>query len=388
MSTQTIINAFLNVRDEFANELQKQSERLAELQGHEEKSIVEKHGELHTLRHQDDERDGAPPSSHKVSAKQIQVEQEMLLLMTENGILGSLDFPSILDRHEDVELAHSKTFEWIYRESQLRDKSWSNFVEWLQRDTGLYWINGKAGSGKSTLMKYIYGHAKTREQLKIWAGASPCDICGFFFWHNGTEEQRSQRGLLRTLLFEILQSHRELIPSVLPNLWDAWSARAKTALKLGTISSKAAILSGDQKPWTLSQLKTAFRLLIRKCQGRGINLCFFIDGLDEYGGDHDDIAEYFLAFANEPGIKMCLSSRPLVVFEDAFAQYPGLKLQNLTHVDIRRFVEDRLEGHRHMAKLSHTHPEEATKLIREIVTKASGVFLWVKLVVKSLLQGL
>jgi len=378
----------LNVRDEFAIELQRQTERLAEFRGNAEELRTEKHGTLQTLRQQDDERDGASPTPHEVSARQIQVEQEMTMLMTENGILGSLDFPSILDRHEDVEIAHSKTFEWIFKDSQVGDKSWNNFVEWLQRGTGLYWINGKAGSGKSTLMKYIYGHSRTREELGKWAGGSPCDVCGFFFWNNGSEEQRSQRGLLRTLLFEILQIHRDLLPSVLPNAWDAWSARARTALKHGTVSSKAAILSRDQKPWTLSHLKSAFRLLVQKCQNRGIKLCFFIDGLDEYGGDLDDIAEYFLEFANEPGIKMCLSSRPLVVFEDAFADYPGLKLQNLTHIDISSYVEDKLESHRHMARLSHSHPDEAAQLVREIVTKASGVFLWVKLVVKSLLQGL
>jgi len=138
-STQTIIDTFLSVRDEFANELQRQAEKLAQLRGHKNHTEIEKHGTLQTLRHQDDEGDENAPSPHEVSACQIQVEQDMVLLMTENGILGSLDFPSILNRHEDVEIAHHQTFEWIYEDSQIEDKSWSNFVEWLQRGTGLYW---------------------------------------------------------------------------------------------------------------------------------------------------------------------------------------------------------------------------------------------------------
>ncbi|KAF4637877.1 hypothetical protein G7Y89_g222 [Cudoniella acicularis] len=385
--TQAIITTFLSVRDEFANELQRQAEKLAELQGYKERPGMERHGTLQTLRHQDEEEE-EEAQKHEPSAAEALIEHEMILLMIENGILGTLDFPSSRDRHEDVEIAHHQTFEWIYRDCKIGDKSWGNFVEWLQRDDGFYWVNGKAGSGKSTLMKYIFGHQRTRQELQRWAGSSSFDMTGFFFWNSGMEEQRSQRGLLRTLLFETLQTHRDLIPKVLPHAWDVWSTQVKSALKLGTAPAKASLLSHESKPWTLSQLKRAFRTLIQECQSRHIKLCFFIDGLDEYDGDHDDIVEYFLDFAHEPGVKMCLSSRPLLVFEEAFSNFPGLKLQNLTHSDINSYVEDKLGNHRHMARLSLKNPGQAKRLVTEIVTKADGVFLWVKLVVKSLLQGL
>lgn len=38
---------------------------------------------------------------------------------------------------------------------------WNDFVAWLEEGDGLYWIAGKAGSGKSTLMKYIASHPST-----------------------------------------------------------------------------------------------------------------------------------------------------------------------------------------------------------------------------------
>jgi 23S rRNA C2498 (ribose-2'-O)-methylase RlmM len=41
-----------------------------------------------------------------------------------------------------------------------------------------------------------------------------------------------------------------------------------------------------------------------------------------------------------------------------------------------------------MKRLSIAEPHEAPKLIEEIATAANGVFLWVKLVVSSLLKGL
>lgn len=375
-----------------AIELQKQAEKLASIQGYQERVVLEKHGTFQTLRHQDDE-DEWPHKERHITANDILLEREMVLLMVENAILGSLEFASIRDRQEDLEPAHHQTFQWVYKESipgGERDRS--NFVEWLQKDIGYYWISGKAGSGKSTLMKYICNNRETQRQLRNWAGSSEYHMSSYFFWNSGTDDQRSQKGLLRTLLYETLQTHRELIPKVFPIGWEYWSAKVKTALKLKTVPSKSSLLSHQSKSSSLSELKRAFKTLIRECQKRDVKLCFFVDGLDEYEsspfeGDHDDLAEYFLGFSHEPGLKMCLSSRPLIVFEETFTG-PGLKLQNLTRGDISHYVEDKLANHRHMQRLSITNPGQARSLVREIVNKASGVFLWVRLVVRSLLQGL
>jgi hypothetical protein len=80
-------------------------------------------------------------------------------------------------------------------------------------------VSGKAGSGKSTLMRYIYDQKQTKEFLKMWASPRKPTIASFFFWNSGTLEQRSQSGLLRALLYETLNAHRELVPIVLPWQW-------------------------------------------------------------------------------------------------------------------------------------------------------------------------
>ena len=41
-------------------------------------------------------------------------------------------------------------------------------------------------------------------------------------------------------------------------------------------------------------------------------------------------------------VKICVSSQSLLVFEDAFACYPSLKLQGLTFRDVRNYVHNRL----------------------------------------------
>jgi hypothetical protein len=40
------------------------------------------------------------------------------------------------------------------------------FSEWLSPNKSLFWINGKPGSGKSTLMKFLLEHLRTQELLR------------------------------------------------------------------------------------------------------------------------------------------------------------------------------------------------------------------------------
>jgi hypothetical protein len=130
-----------------------------------------------------------------------------------------------------------------------------------------------------------------------------------------------------------------------------------------------------------------FRALIHQ-EGIPLKIFFMIDGLDEFDGDHEELANLFGAITKAPHIKMCLSSRPWVVFEDFFGQFPNLRLQNLTFKDIERYVMGKLSHNVAFLKLSTEEPEAAPALTQEIVEKADGVFLWVSIVVRSLLGGI
>lgn len=395
-STQQILDSFLSARDGFADQLRLQAEKLLEIQeSQKERETVEVQkvedllqGKLYsgTLQSPKGIKDTEEQDAGSLT-RQFEVEEEIRLLMIENGILASLSFATRMDRHESVELAYTRTFEWIYEESEEQSpKSWSNFVDWLREGSGIYWVNGKAGSGKSTLMRYFYENSKTRKELQRWAGTMPILVSGFFFWNNGDMEQKSQRGLLRSLLFELLQSHRDLLPEIMPDVWHDWSARA-TAMVSHKLPIDSPLLPPEPRPFTLIQLKRTFQILLKILQEKA-KLCLFIDGLDEYEGDYDDIVDLFEEHTTSPNIKLCLSSRPLVVFERAFIDLPSLRLQALTYGDISHYVKDRLNSHKYMIQLSKQHSAAVSLLVREIVEKASGVFLWVKLVVRSLLHGL
>jgi hypothetical protein len=132
--------------------------------------------------------------------------------------------------------------------------------------------------------------------------------------------------------------------------------------------------------WSLGVLKEAFKHLIGLSSPQ-FKLCFFIDGLDEYEGDPEDIALFFRDLSCSYA-KFCVSSRPWPVFQDICQGVPGLKLQDLTYDDVRLYVTDKLGKNKSLQHLLDEDPQNFPWLIEELVQKASGVFLWVALVVK------
>ena len=284
-------------------------------------------------------------------------------------ILDCLYFRQITDRVEEVATAHAETFEWIFREPCGTQRPWHNFVEWLQTGNGCYWICGKAGSGKSTLMKYLSTHEKTKAALSTWAGRLQLIMPSFFFWNLGSPLQKSIDGLLRSLLLELLENHQSLIPNVFPGL-----CRALLSHEMSTLAEP-----------TSAELKKALASLLRL--DSNFRICIFIDGVDEYDGNHIEIAEFFRSIPSS-SVKVVLSSRPIPSCTKTFSDCPRLLLQDLTYDDIKSYVENKLGANADMKDLEHLEGAAASHLINEITTKASGVFLWVRLVVNSLLEGL
>lgn len=45
------------------------------------------------------------------------------------------------------------------------NNSWDNFQEWLLSESNTYWISGKPGSGKSTLVKFLVTSNHTQTTL-------------------------------------------------------------------------------------------------------------------------------------------------------------------------------------------------------------------------------
>ncbi|KAI9147598.1 hypothetical protein HJFPF1_12627 [Paramyrothecium foliicola] len=281
------------------------------------------------------------------------------------NILRSLHYTQISERRSDIKVAHRQTFSWSLSEEK------TSLGTWLREEKGIFWIKGKAGSGKSTLMKYLMGdqEPRTRMLLEEWAQGQELLMASHFFWGPGTKLQCDINGLFRALLFQILLQYPQLIHEVCP----------KRAAK-GTFQYLES--------WTTEELHTCFTHL-SGLPRLPAKICLFIDGLDEFHGDLNDLVSLIQALACSDSIKICVASRPWVQFHEAFGQIKWqLRVENLTGEDIRTYVQDNLCGNKRFVDLQRNMTDKADFLKHEIANRADGVFLWVYLVTRNLLRGL
>jgi len=283
---------------------------------------------------------------------------------SDHAFLSSLLFDDMRLRQESVKATHSDTFQWIFQDNTEENPA-THFPTWLKEGNGVFWVSGKAGSGKSTLMKLLSQSPQTHDMLKTWAGNKELAIARYYFWTAGSRLQKSREGLIQTLLFELLRSCPEAIPFVRKAVPD---------------------LPTNSEQWAMSKLMSAVTSLIAHPLSK--KFCIFIDGLDEFEGDSDDLIELIDQLVSSDKVKICCSSRPWSSFEDAFGQNKDckLRLEDLTERDIRKFVSDNFQQHKRFHK--YARDARFLALVEEVVNRANGVFIWVVLVVKSLRDGL
>lgn len=291
-------------------------------------------------------------------------------------LIDSLFFENLGYREGAISNAHAKTFEWIFQRPRVDNEghpAWSSFPDWLEGDSStIYWITGKPGAGKSTLVKFVLGHAMMKTSLLKWASNSPMLILGYYFWNAGSKLQKSHEGLLRTFLHMALDTKPDLVPRVLLARWTM------------------AQLFGDgfnAPDWTLEELLEAFRNLVFYSTHQ-LKLVLVIDGLDEFEGDHRQLVDLIYDINSEPHVKVCVSSRPWNVFCDAFARSPSLRVEKMTKKDISLYVQDHFNRSGGFLELQTRNTSGAARLLENIAEKAQGVFLWIKIVVATLINGL
>lgn len=134
-------------------------------------------------------------------------------LKIQKRTLRCIWFRRMNDRRIDIGAPHRRTLEWALKADS--GQAWDSLREWLMTGSGIYWVSGKAGSGKSTLMKFLHSHPDTMRCLSSWAGER-CNVGDFFFTYRGGPEQNTQQGLSRALLYLILDACPGLIKDALP----------------------------------------------------------------------------------------------------------------------------------------------------------------------------
>ncbi|RKP04824.1 hypothetical protein THASP1DRAFT_20642 [Thamnocephalis sphaerospora] len=146
-----------------------------------------------------------------------QLQRDMKDTRSYQNVLRTVGFDRLRFRHDRIERAHAETFSWVFEDhaAAVRGRVSLHFRDWLRNRDGIFWIRGKAGSGKSTLMKFLCGDGRTRDNLLGWSrGPQHLVVAKYFFWSAGTPIQKSQEGLMRSLIYDILCQRPERIPLV------------------------------------------------------------------------------------------------------------------------------------------------------------------------------
>ncbi|KAI8665127.1 NACHT domain-containing protein [Fusarium sp. Ph1] len=294
-------------------------------------------------------------------------------------LLKSLHVDARTERVNMIKQEYSDTCRWIFRPSteyglasddnpqqaypESHPRSWPCFTTWLQSERpSIYWICGKPGSGKSTLMKFIASdESPTRDSLKQWQ--SGVQILSHYFWLAGSPMQNNIKGFLCSLVYQVLSQDPSLALTLL---------ETKPA-----IARKSSAMDWDQ-----TELR---RILINLAHQPVKAFCIFIDGLDELSSEESprDLID-IIKEVQSPQVKVCLSSRPEPAMKMYLGHYPTLPMHVFIRDDIRNYAEgilNRAMSHRNGAF-------EIDRLVDNILSEADGVFLWVVLVTRSLERGI
>jgi len=299
-------------------------------------------------------------------------------LRSRENLIQSLKFGSMNQRATSINNAHLGTFKWIFF-SNL--PAWAAFVSWLPSDEKLYWISGKPGSGKSTLMKFIVADAHTTRLLR-----ADTVIVSHYFWNAGEEMQKSVKGLLLTVLHRLLCEEPELADHPLNGAPKRGGADKNSDCRVG-IGRK-----DNHNDWSSSELR---HWMVRILSLYPRPVCMFLDGADEISpadGPTElmDLVQELLGLQN---VKVCISSRPDPAFKNWLGAYPMLRLQDLTNQDIRDVCSATLaplfsnDVADFSAKSLSNSTEICRLLVDDLTDKAEGVFLWVHLALKSVQRG-
>ena len=140
--------------------------------------------------------------------------------------------------------------------------------------------------------------------------------------------------------------------------------------------------------WTPKELLDVIAAFLQRKAHSNKRLCFFIDGLDEYSGKDADLVKLVQTLSKS--IKHCVSSRSWNVYSRAYnGRADGqLVLKELATRDIQKYAQESLLDDADFQKLQERDPAATRELLDENTLKAHGVFLWVYLVVHSLLNEL
>ncbi|KAF8538511.1 hypothetical protein BDD12DRAFT_741116, partial [Trichophaea hybrida] len=251
-------------------------------------------------------------------------------------------------RYDKIETEHHDTLKWLWEHEQYR--------AWLSTShSDLLLIEGKPGSGKSTLTKYFKDNLLEREPL-----AKQAIVASFFYSYREGEVHTNHSNMLRSILYDVLHQNE--------TFFFHFQSLYRERLQHGV--------------WADDSLKKI--LLSFKEHPVQERLYFIIDAMDESDAtDRRDIIQLLHQLCTTKKlciVKVFVASRPIAWLNHRVPDIKNIiKLQDENEPDILKFTESFLEK----LKLSTTSHKDTKDYIMQ---NARGVFVWVRLVQMELLK--
>ncbi|KAI1443597.1 hypothetical protein F5Y02DRAFT_392884 [Annulohypoxylon stygium] len=263
----------------------------------------------------------------------------------------SLEIPSQDDRFDTIEGNFEHTFEWVY------DTKMTPLADWLRNQHGLFWIQGKPGSGKSTLMKFIANENRTWVRLHEFSSGATQMSVKFFFHNGGAMIQKTFEGLLRSVLHQIIQQFES-------------SGVDFTHLIEPLIRFQSQ--KSQDAPWSHKVLRSGLHHLLQQDLWN-LKIFFLFDALDEYEGRPESICHFLKDLMKTTAdsrthLKILFSSRPREEFTRQFKNVPSIQLEDYTRADLQIYCNEKL------GLAGGEFSNVSTPIISKVVDRADGVF--------------
>jgi hypothetical protein len=295
------------------------------------------------------------------------------------AIVESLKYPQMNDREWQIHAADDSTLGDLFIGEEFKNHPQTmSLLTFLEKGSGLFWIQGKPASGKSTLMKYLLSRSSGADKLWTCSDTREVIFVGHFCWVAGSTSQRSLQGLLQSVLYQVLQADLALVPVACSSQWSSGSSPTQWHEKDLWSCLFAAVQASDKR------------------------FCFFIDGLDELQPERDHVllSKALNRLSSHGNVKVVVSSRPWAAFERDLKHDDRIfTMQENNRLAIIRYIRNELNTHAIDESFTQVswdcinenpdgcppihHHDEAHDLAARIAMRANGVFLWVALVMKA-----
>ncbi|KAJ3568959.1 hypothetical protein NPX13_g6245 [Xylaria arbuscula] len=286
--------------------------------------------------------------------------------------------------------------EWNARETRIDDvnqggdwlSSHKEYQDWIESPSSdLLWIEGKPGSGKSTLTKRIVQRWRDEHDASGSTKTDDTDtapttiISAFYYSFRGGLTEISHELMLRSITYQIWQQDERLFPLIV----DSYR-------KLGTSDR---VLQKSTLFWEYHDLKHVLQCLHQV--DFPLRIFLVADGMDESDNarrsDLLSFLEKLSAQTSNCVMKILIASRPETDINTRLRRSHHIILQEENMGDIRKVVARYFKGleNRNIQDNITMAPWEERIFPNEfrvtedyIVRNSEGVFLWVALVLRDL----